>query len=289
MLRYTRSGKKTPDFVTSTPSKRLNWEFYAVVDGQCAPVFDLKDNPVLQSETLWVMPPNLSYGWTGRKCGWERVLFHFGFIPDTLKAHIPEGKYLQIRLREADIHRIHALYKEVDQHILHPNELSNLIFHRALIELSLIALQDMPVKNILSLDDIAYQRVEDAISWYLQNMNKAPTIDAVSQAINISTSHLRRHFHQVKHCSPNVYFQKLRMEKACKLLNKTSDTLDQIARSCGFPNSSDFCRFFRKYFRTTPHTWRKRINPKKPFRDGCEIANFDPGDKRQNGYFTAAN
>jgi AraC family transcriptional regulator len=288
MLRYTRSGKKHPDFTTSAPSNRLNWEFYAVVDGECAPVFDNGETPQLQSSTLWILPPNLSYGWTGKRSGWERILFHFGFIPDTLNAQIPDGQYFQKKITTEDILAIRELANETEKYVLEPNELSNLVFHRALIDLSLIALKDLPLHNIVSLDDIAYQRVQDATSWYISNMSKAPTIEAVSSAINISTSHLRRHFHKVKHCSPNIYFQKMRMERACKLLNKTTDTLDQIARSCGFPNSSDFCRAFRKFFQTTPHTWRKRINPKQPF-SGLEIANYDPGDKRQNGYFTMKN
>ncbi len=286
MLRYTRSGPKILDIPTSTPSKRLNWEFYAVVDGYCAPLFDMDENPQLQTRTLWVLSPDLTYGWTGERAGWERILFHFGFIPETLKEQIPGTGYREVRLNDSDIERIRAIHAEVNEQILNPNELSNLIFHRALIDLSLIALKEVPVKPILSLDDIAYQRVEEAVSWYVENMHKAPTIDAVSQAVNISTSHLRRHFHETKHCSPNAYFQRLRMERACKMLSKTTETLDQIARRCGFPNSSDFCRFFRKNTRTTPHTWRKRINPKKVFREGLEIADFNPGDKRQNAFFT---
>jgi AraC family transcriptional regulator len=285
MLRYTRSGPRTPDFVSSTPSKRLNWEFYAVVDGECSPVFSLSERPVMHESTLWVMPPGLSYGWTGPGHGWERILFHYGFIPDTLKAHIGEGNYLQKRLDIEDINTIRRLVREVEPYVLSPNELSNLIFHRALIDLSLIALKDLPIKKILSLDDVAYQRVEAALSWYMENMRQSPTMDAVAAAVNVSSSHLRRHFHQVKHCSPNVFFQKLRMEKACKMLNKTTETLDQIARECGYRNSSDFCRAFQKFFRTTPHTWRKRITPKQPFAPGSRIEHFNPGDKRQNGYF----
>jgi AraC-like DNA-binding protein len=285
MLRYTRAGTRTPDFVSATPSKRLNWEFYAVVNGECAPVFNLSERPTLHKSTLWIMPPGLSYGWTGPSTGWERILFHFGFIPDTLKAHIGDGNYLQKRLDADDIATIRLLVQQVDPYVLNPNELSNLIFHRTLIDLSLIALKDLPIKKILSLDDVAYQRVEAASSWYIENMRDAHTIDAVAAAVNVSASHLRRHFHQIKHCSPNVYFQKLRMERACKMLSKTTETLDQIARECGYRNSSDFCRAFQKFFNTTPHTWRRRITPKQPFAEGTTIKDFNPGDKRQNGFF----
>jgi AraC family transcriptional regulator len=285
MLRYTRSGKRTPDYVSSTPSTRLNWEFYAVLDGECAPIFSTGERPIHQSSTLWILPPGLRYGWTGPKSGWERSLFHYGFIPDTLKARIGHQNYLQKKLSHEDLSTIRQISAEVEPYVLNPNELSNLIFHKALINLSLIALRDLPIKEILSLDDIAYKRVEAALSWYIENMRKAPTMDAVASAVNISTSHLRRHFHKVKHCSPNNFFQKLRMERACKMLNRTTDTLDQIARECGYRNSSDFCRAFQKFFQTTPHTWRKNITPKHPFGEEIEIANYDPGDKRQNGYF----
>lgn len=285
MLRYIRSGKRIPDLVTSTPTKRLNWEFYAVLDGQCAPVFNIGDSPKFHSTTLWILPPGLTYGWKGPGQGWERILFHFGFIPDTLKAHIRGNNYLQKRLSPEDIATIRHIAREAESHVLSPNELSSLIFHRALIDLSLIALRDMPIKEVLSLDDVAYQRVEAAMSWYMEHMRNAPTLDAVATAVNVSTSHLRRHFHQIKHSSPIKCFQKVRMERACKMLNRTTETLDQIARECGYRNSSDFCRAFQKFFNTTPHTWRKKITPKHFFGEESPIVDFDPGDKRQNGYF----
>lgn len=285
MLRYTRSGPRTPDYVTATPSKRLNWEFYALVEGECAPVFNQGESPVLRKRTLWVMPPGLIYGWTGPEKGWKRILFHYGFIPDTLKARIGQGSYLEKSLNDEEIQTIDRLSKETEPYVLNPNELSNLIFHRALIDLALIALKDLPIKHFMALDDVAYQRVEAALSWYMDNMGDAPTMEAVASAVNVSPSHLRRHFHTVKHCSPNAFFQKLRMEKATKLLNRTTDTLDQIARQCGFRNSSDFCRAFQKFFQTTPNTWRKGITPKNAFSEGQAIDGFHPGDKRQDAFF----
>lgn len=286
MLRYSRSGWLTPDSVTRRiPSRRLNWEFYAVLEGQCAPTFTLRDKPTLKENWLWLMSPSLNYGWTGSSNGWNRTLFHFAFIPDSLSAKLPESGMIGVPLTEEDKNVIVRLENSVQREMLEPTEISNLIFHRALIDLSLIVLQACPVKRITTLEDLAYQRVERAVAWYHDNMKAAPTIEAVAAAINISTSHLRRHFHQVKHCSPNEHFQKLRMERACKLLNQTTDTLDSIARSCGFPNSSDFCRAFKRAFATTPHTWRRRITTKNPFMKGAKISNYYPGDRRQDGHF----
>lgn len=285
MLRYLRAGRRTPDFVSYAPSKRLNWEFYAVVEGECAPVFKLGERPTLLKSTLWVMSPGLSYGWTGPEGGWGRILFHFGFIPDALQKNIREGQYLQKSIDAEDILTLQRLVGEVEPLLLNPNDLSELVFHRALIDLTLIALKDLPIKKTLSLEDVAYQRVESALSWYLENMREAPTMDAVAAAVSVSSSHLRRHFHEVKHCSPNVFFQKARMERSCKLLSGTTNTLDQIARECGYRNPSDFCRAFQKFFGTTPHTWRRRITPKHPFDEGSQIKNFNTGDKRQNGFF----
>lgn len=288
MLRYSRSGHVTRNFLTnSIPTKRLNWEFYAVIKGKCAPTHSLGEKPQLRERTLWIMSPATNYGWTGEDAGWERILFHFAFIPDTLRSQIDPNGRLEVPLSDEDVETLSRIEKEVQEHMLNPNQLSNLIFHRALINLSLIALRDRPMETIATLEDVAYQRVEDAIGWYLENMRKAPTIETVASAVNISTSHLRRHFHQIKHCSPNDYFQRLRMERACKLLNQTTDTLDEIARRCGFPNSSDFCRAFKRTFATTPHTWRRRITAKNPFINGIKISNFDPGDRRQDGHFTS--
>lgn len=267
MLRYFQFGMRPNSPTTAKPSTRLNWEFYVVLTGECAPVFDQFKKQDLKSHTLWIIPPTLSYGWAGSPDGWERILFHFSFIPDTLRSYIPEGSFIEIALSDAELDTIRQLARQVEPYIASPNELSNLMFHRTLIDLSLIVLKKIPVKKVDCLDDIRFERVERAISWYNDNMQKAPTIEAVAAAVSISASHLRRHFQQIKCISPNKHFQKMRMVRASKLLSKSTETLDQVSRACGYPNSSDFCRAFRKHFGSTPHIWRTRIIPKEPFRE----------------------
>lgn len=250
---------------------RINWEFYIVTRGQCAPVFDEVEHPVLSRKTLWVLPPGLVCGWTGNRTGWDHLALHFGCIPDVLKSRFAERRYLKVSLNDEDIDSVKSIFRSVDSEIYRSSGLSDLVFHRALIDLTFVALKTEPTKKTVGLEDVAYQRVANAIGWYSEHMHECPGVDEVAAKTNISSCHLRRHFHLVKNCSPNSYFLRFRMERACRLLIETTDTLEQIASTCGFSSASEFCRLFRKSFKTTPHNWRMRSNLRERA-SGCNEA-----------------
>ena len=67
---------------TARCNTRTNWEFYAVLDGRCAPIFDDNERPPLQEKTLWIFAPECSHAWIddGRHA-FHRVVFHFGTVP----------------------------------------------------------------------------------------------------------------------------------------------------------------------------------------------------------------
>src|SRR3989442_11645 len=42
---------------------RTNWEFYAVIDGRCGPIFHDGERPTVVEKTLWVFAPECSHAW----------------------------------------------------------------------------------------------------------------------------------------------------------------------------------------------------------------------------------
>ncbi|TJY42476.1 AraC family transcriptional regulator [Cohnella pontilimi] len=56
--------------------------------------------------------------------------------------------------------------------------------------------------------------------------------------------------------SPQKYIQKIRMEKAKRLLKETGATVTEIAMSLGYPNLYSFTRAFTVYHRISPNAFR---------------------------------
>ena len=60
--------------------------------------------------------------------------------------------------------------------------------------------------------------------------------------------------------------QKAKMQIAAKLLRDRRLTVDQIARTCGFEDSSYFCKTFKKIYKCTPGSFRQQFHKGKTTR-----------------------
>ena len=93
-------------------------------------------------------------------------------------------------------------------------------------------------------------------------MHDAPekewSIDGICKSINVSRSYLQRMY---RHFFGRSIFEELiscRIEKAKRLLIKTSSSVSEIAELCGYASYNHFVRQFRSYENMTPTEYRKR-------------------------------
>ncbi len=255
MLRYLAFG--TTDFRSNLVgiSGRVNWEFVAVARGAVAPLFS-GTSPPMRTRTLWVFPPGTPHGWMSeRAC--VRATFHFGFVPLPLERIALERGYHECPLTRGAARRILALAAGLHPHLAHPTGVSLLHFHQALLELSLLALGNVPATRIPRPEQFAEQKVDVATAWYAEHLAERPSLRQVSQAAHVSASHLRRLFRQIRGMSPHRALSEVRMHRAMELMTHSSDPLSHIAEQCGFGSPADFARAFRTRHRTSPSQWRK--------------------------------
>jgi len=260
MLRYFANGAirwKEP----MRCNTRTNWEFYAVVKGHCAPAFRDGEKPVLQEKTLWVFAPECSHAWVDdRRHKFHRISMHFGSVPYPLDEIVRQrGGWLERKLNEADIARLQAIAAAVEPHYLNPHQLSPLHFEGRLMDLALLVLAGNDSAQAPALPDLANFKVESALSWFAEHLARSPSVKEVSDAVHVSTSHLRRLFWQVRRTSPKNAFQRIRLDKAQELMSRTALTLEDVARHCGYASSSHFCREYRAFHHFTPTHWRKKL------------------------------
>ena len=261
MLRYLAYGYR--DFRDNAPlpdrfTRRLNWEFFAVFDGRIRPQFEEGGEVPFRSRALWLLHPQRRYRWQAKLEPCLRCIFQFSDIPLVLAKRFDEEKSnsLVIELDEGEARRIAELHREVEPHYFNPHELSYLTIQKVLSELCLLITRDVKVKTATTLNRRARDRVHAAESYFLNHLRTRPTVDEVAKAVHISSSQLRRYFHETYGKSPNAVFKKHRMEEVARLLTETDKTLDDIAQSTGFTNMVDFHRSFKALFEATPDHWR---------------------------------
>lgn len=260
MLRYLGVGPRQFGLYPLKPLARMNWEFFAVVKGRCAPLTVENANPPLAEQTLWVTAPGSSHTWAGDGSRRAHVaVFHFGSVPAALEAAVRERGQLALTLKPAECERIAALARELQADFHQPNQFSNLVFQGALIELSLLVLRKLPPGKFPPWEGHAERTVENATAWYSEHVRANPSITEVAREVHVSPSTLRRLFHRVLREQPTRVFGRIQVEKGMRLMTETKLKLDSIADECGFTCTSDFCRAFKAHTKVTPTVWRQTI------------------------------
>ncbi len=76
--------------------------------------------------------------------------------------------------------------------------------------------------------------------------------------MGLSAFHLHRVFSAAAGETPKQFTLRLRLGSAARLLLTRTDSVLNIALSCGFQSHEAFCRAFRRHFGMNPGAWRKR-------------------------------
>jgi AraC family transcriptional regulator len=260
MLRYLGFGRRQFGRFPIKPYARINWEFFAVVRGRCAPQQGEHDRPALRTATLWVTAPGSAHTWAAQGTQTTDVaVFHFGSVPAVLQACVRKHGQLAVPLRAAEARRVAALARSLERHYQQPNGLSPLVFQAALIELTLLALRKLPAAETPLQTDHGERIVERAGAWYAENIAQNPSITDVAREVHVSPSTLRRLFRRLLREKPARAFARLQIEKSMRLMTETDLKLEGVAAECGYTSSSDFCRAFKAFTRVSPTAWRRLV------------------------------
>lgn len=264
MLRYLGHGYRDFGLKPTRPSTRINWEFFAVVEGRCAPWHGGQDKPrldELRRSTFWVFPPEAVHSWTGEKRRCRVVVFHFATVPPVLADAVRHHGYLQRTLSPVSARRIAAVAGELKPHYDNPTQLSPLHVQKAEIELVLLALADTAMPPLRTLTHLPQQRIAVALAYFQEHLAERPSLSTVAKAAGVSPSHLRRLLAQAQHESPRLALRRVALERAVELLSHTDLTLDIVAEQCGFAGASEFSRAFKRHFKVPPAVWRRGVLP----------------------------
>jgi len=227
VLRYLAFGLRDFAIHPMVPSLRVDREFYIVLEGRCAPFFTEEERPRLRTRMLWVLPPDNMHGWTGergRPC--KIAAFQFAFIPGQLCERARQAGVLAVPIAAREAREIGSRALELQAHFNEPTSLGELLYHRVMPQLSLIALRSGPAAQIHPYRKLNLEKVVAARRRYSDHLVENPTVKMVAAAVHISPSYLRRLFREVKKQGPESLLRRVQTERVAQQLGRSSDGLD---------------------------------------------------------------
>jgi AraC family transcriptional regulator, arabinose operon regulatory protein len=102
----------------------------------------------------------------------------------------------------------------------------------------------------------AAQNVKQSIAFMKRHLDRAATVATFAAMANLSESHYRSLFKHQTGYSPMDYFIRLRIHKACQLLDTTNLSVKEVARLTGFDDAFYFSRSFKTVIGLSPAKYR---------------------------------
>jgi AraC family transcriptional regulator len=107
------------------------------------------------------------------------------------------------------------------------------------------------------------QRINRVIDYIRENLDRQLKLEELAKVACFSEFHFHRIFGAVSGETLNDFTNRLRLEKAARLLRYSDQNLTEIALECGFSSSATFSRAFRSGYETSPSQFRKSGEIKK--------------------------
>jgi AraC family transcriptional regulator len=85
------------------------------------------------------------------------------------------------------------------------------------------------------------------------------SLDDLAAEARLSPFHFARMFKQSLGVPPRVYLTRLRVERACELLEQTDLSITQIALKVGYSSNQVLARVFLKHMRLSPSDYRRAV------------------------------
>ncbi len=103
------------------------------------------------------------------------------------------------------------------------------------------------------------EQVLESQQWMEDHLSENMSMENLATQAGISPRHFIRRFRKATGETPLNYLQKIRIEKARKILENAPDTVDEITCAIGYENSSTFRKLFKKYTGLSPREYRSRF------------------------------
>ncbi|MDO5424726.1 MAG: AraC family transcriptional regulator [Eubacteriales bacterium] len=114
-------------------------------------------------------------------------------------------------------------------------------------------------KESLSVRKKQMKRLEKAFTYIKENYDKKVTLEEAATLAYMSPNYFSAYFKKVTGKNLREYVVEQRVKKAAELLQNSSLSLQEVEQECGFTNTSNFYRLFKKHMGISPGEMRKKV------------------------------
>lgn len=103
-----------------------------------------------------------------------------------------------------------------------------------------------------------FRKIQPLVAHAASHLDEDLSLAALAEKIGLSPFHLQRTFSSAVGETPKKFTSRLRLARAAVMLLVTSDSILDVALSCGFQSHESFIRAFRRNFGMVPSAYRGR-------------------------------
>lgn len=218
-----------------------------------------KDEYSVSANQYFILPAGIPHAYAANESNpWTIYWIHFkgalaphyakdAMQPMDIKPEIHSRISNRINLFEEIFNTLKAGYSNENLHYV------TSLFHYYLGSLRYV--QQYRKANSSMVDD--ENVVEVAIHYMKENMEKRVTLQDISDHIGYSPSHFSMLFKKKTGHSPLSYFNLLKIQQACLMLDSTDMKINQICYKIGIEDTYYFSRLFSKIMGMAPREYRK--------------------------------
>lgn len=101
------------------------------------------------------------------------------------------------------------------------------------------------------------EMVEHAVRFMQKNLHRHLTLDEIAAHVRFSPTYFSTLFKRLTKHGPIFYFNMMKMQRACELLETTDERINCICHKLGISDNYYFSRLFSKYMNMTPTDFRR--------------------------------
>ncbi len=213
---------------------------------------------IIKKGDFFTCPPQLihSYG-SNNKEPWTKYWIHFrgenaGYYMEMLGLTM-DSPILHIGDNVKILSWMHDLFRTLEKGYTH----SNLLMATSYLNNILSYINSLVRNKELNKNDEI--TVEKVITYMLDNINGNLDLDHISAYAGISKYHFVRLFKKITGYTPLNYYIRLKMQKACQLLESSSVKISSIGSALGFNNAYYFSMTFKRVIGQSPQSYREML------------------------------
>lgn len=249
------------------------WEIIHILEGTFHVSADQTAYTMEKGDIL-LMHDGTLHGGTPENCVYECFLFDLHELfrsLESVKKHLrPIYRHKLVPVdffpagQNTEIHStISTLSNTYQKHLNAPDDETplELIVYNCITRLFGTILQNkLYISNEVTMSDSSNKidLIKSVLEYIELHYGNSLTLQNLADTAGMNPRYFCRFFRSITHQTPMDYVNMYRIEKAAQMLLSTRLPVTDICMQCGFNDSSNFIKVFKKYKGTTPNQFRKR-------------------------------